>query len=72
MPVAQYDKMLYTDIVFVEQLWAKALDKARRKHQQKACVQMYAEKRYHSEKKSKEERGMDRTADLFIGGGCCL
>lgn len=32
MPVAQYDKMLYTDIVFVEQLWAKALDKARRKH----------------------------------------
>lgn len=28
---------------------------------------MYAEKRYHSEKKSKEERGMDRTADLFIG-----
>jgi len=30
--VAQYDKMLYTDIVFVEQLWAKALDKARRKH----------------------------------------
>ena len=32
MPVAQYEKMLYTDIVFVEQLWAKALDKARRKH----------------------------------------
>ena len=30
MPVAQYDKMLYTDIVFVEQLLAKALDKARR------------------------------------------